>query len=102
MSFRNPRQRTRRTRYISAAIGLATLAGLPARPAVSSGGAAAEWPSYAGDKASTKYSPLAQIDKDNFKCLKVAWTWRSADEEVVRAPTARPPCPRPARAVTSC
>ena len=41
--------------------------------------------SYGGDKASSKYSPLAQIGKDNFTRLRVAWTWRSADEEVVKA-----------------
>ena len=44
-----------------------------------------EWASYGGDKASSKYSPLTQISSDNFNRLKVAWTWRSADEEVVKA-----------------
>jgi hypothetical protein len=37
------------------------------------------------DKASSKYSPLAQIGKDNFSRLRLAWTWRSAEEEVVKA-----------------
>jgi len=46
---------------------------------------ATEWLSYGGDKASSKYSPLAQISSDNFNRLKVAWTWRSADEEVTKA-----------------
>ena len=45
-------------------------------------GTATEWLSYGGDKASSKYSPLAQIGRDNFNRLKVAWTWRSADEEI--------------------
>ena len=48
-------------------------------------GTATEWLSYGGDKASTKYSPLAQIDRDNFTRLKVAWTWHSAEEEVTKA-----------------
>ncbi len=48
-------------------------------------GAAREWPSYGGDKASSKYSPLDQIGPDNFNRLSVAWTWRSADEEIVKA-----------------
>ena len=48
-------------------------------------GTATEWLSYGGDKASTKYSPLAQIDRDNFKRLQVAWTWHSAEEEVIKA-----------------
>jgi len=42
--------------------------------------AATEWSSYSGDKASSKYSPLAQIGGDNFNRLTVAWTWRSAEE----------------------
>ena len=46
---------------------------------------ATEWLSYSGDKAGSKYSPLAQIGTDNFNRLRVAWTWRSADEEIVKA-----------------
>ncbi len=38
-----------------------------------------EWPTYGGDLASTKYSPLAQITKDNFSALKVAWRVSSPD-----------------------
>ena len=41
-------------------------------------GTATEWWSYGGDKAGWKYSPLAQIGRDNFNRLRVAWTWRSA------------------------
>ena len=48
-------------------------------------GTATEWLSYAGDKAGSKYSPLDQIAADNFHRLRVAWTWRSADEEVIEA-----------------
>jgi quinoprotein glucose dehydrogenase len=48
-------------------------------------GKAAEWLSYGADKASSKYSPLAQIGADNFKRLKVAWKWRSPDEAVATA-----------------
>jgi len=47
--------------------------------------AVTEWPSYAGDKASTKYSPLAQINGGNFSRLKTAWVWKSAEEEVAKA-----------------
>ncbi len=46
---------------------------------------ATEWLSYGGDKASSKYSPLAQIGRGNFNRLRVAWTWRSAEEEVAKA-----------------
>jgi len=48
-------------------------------------GTATEWLSYGGDKASSKYSPLTQINGDNFPRLRVAWTWRSAEEEVAKA-----------------
>lgn len=34
--------------------------------------AATEWLSYGGDKASSKYSPLAQISGGNFSRLKIA------------------------------
>ena|SRR5260221_6238139 len=37
-----------------------------------------EWLSYGGDKAGTKYSPLAQIGSENFNRLRVAWTWSSS------------------------
>jgi quinoprotein glucose dehydrogenase len=46
---------------------------------------AAEWLSYAGDKASSKYSPLDQINGDNFNRMKIAWTLRSPDEEIEKA-----------------
>ncbi|MSO55357.1 MAG: pyrroloquinoline quinone-dependent dehydrogenase [Acidobacteria bacterium] len=38
-----------------------------------------EWPTYGGDLASTKYSPLAQITKDNFSSLTIAWRTKSPD-----------------------
>ena len=39
-----------------------------------------EWRSYGGDKGGTKYSPLDQIDADNFADLEIAWRWQSVDE----------------------
>ena len=38
-----------------------------------------EWPTYGGDLGSTKYSPLDQINKDNFGDLEIAWRWKSVD-----------------------
>src|SRR5689334_3586188 len=69
----------------AAVLGMVLLVGTAAGPAPSGQSAGGEWPNYGGDQASTKYAPLAQIDRDNFKRLKVAWTWRSPDEEVIRA-----------------
>jgi glucose dehydrogenase len=35
-----------------------------------------EWRHWGGDMASTRYSPLDQINADNFGDLEVAWVWR--------------------------
>src|SRR6516165_7913053 len=36
-----------------------------------------EWTTYGGDLASTRYSPLDQISKDNFRTLEVAWRFKT-------------------------
>ena len=41
--------------------------------------ATGEWPSYGGDLANSKYSPLDQIDASNFSALRVAWRAKSPD-----------------------
>src|SRR5438045_3182751 len=38
---------------------------------------AAEWTTYGGDLASTRYSPLDQINKENFSTLEVAWRFKT-------------------------
>lgn len=38
-----------------------------------------DWPTYGGDLGNTKYSPLDQINKENFVHLKMMWRWTSAD-----------------------
>jgi len=47
------------------------LHGQPAKPK------GAEWPTYGGDLASTRYSPLDQITRDNFNKLEVAWRFKT-------------------------
>jgi quinoprotein glucose dehydrogenase len=37
-----------------------------------------EWRYLNGDPSSTRYSALDQINKDNFKNLKIAWRWKPA------------------------
>ena len=37
----------------------------------------AEWLANRGDLASTSYSPLDQINRDNVRKLRIAWRWRS-------------------------
>ena len=36
-----------------------------------------EWRTYGGDEASTRYSPLDQINRDTIKNMRVAWVWKS-------------------------
>ncbi|HEX7139494.1 MAG TPA: PQQ-binding-like beta-propeller repeat protein [Vicinamibacterales bacterium] len=36
-----------------------------------------EWTTYGGDLASTRYSPLDQINKDNFGKLEIAWRFKT-------------------------
>ncbi len=36
-----------------------------------------EWQSYTGDARGTRYSPLDQIDADNFSDLEVAWSFKT-------------------------
>ena len=50
----------------------------PSKPAVSST-AIGEWPTYGGDLANSKYSPLDQITAANFASLKIAWRAKSPD-----------------------
>ena len=43
-----------------------------------------EWRAYGSDLGNSKYSPLTQIDKDNFARLEVRWRWRSVDANLSR------------------
>ena len=64
-----------RFRYGWTAALAACLAAAPAGLAAQEEGTRnGEWPSYGGDLAHTRYSPLDEIDGDNFNDLEVAWT----------------------------
>ncbi|MEX0963298.1 MAG: PQQ-binding-like beta-propeller repeat protein [Pseudohongiellaceae bacterium] len=41
-----------------------------------------EWPSYAADAGSTKYTSLSQIDGENFSDLELVWRWQSIDGDL--------------------
>jgi quinoprotein glucose dehydrogenase len=58
---------------------LALMVGLSAfRLSAQSGGTkAGEWPTYGGDLASTRYSPLDQVDASNFNKLQIAWRFKT-------------------------
>src|SRR5712671_1375045 len=53
------------------------LAGVALRGQQPSKPKGAEWPTYGGDLASTRYSSLDQITKDNFGKLEVAWRFKT-------------------------
>ncbi len=62
-----------------------------AGPALAQHGATnGEWRHYAGDQGSTKYSPLDQINAENFADLEVAWRWESADKALEGKAPANP------------
>ena len=44
-----------------------------------------EWRAYGGDQANTKYAPLDQIARANVRNLRIAWRWRSIDQDVLAA-----------------
>ena len=62
--------------------GFIALAAIAAPAFGQSGATGGGWPHYAGDHGSTKYTPLNQIDKDNFKDLEILWRWESADKDL--------------------
>lgn len=41
-----------------------------------------DWLTYGGDLYSSKYSPLDQINAENFADLEIVWRWKSADERL--------------------
>src|SRR6266851_5577568 len=41
-----------------------------------------EWPAYGRDPGGSRYSPLRQIDRNNVKTLKAAWTYRTGAADI--------------------
>lgn len=50
---------------------------------------AQDWPSYGATILSQKYSALSQINRDNFRNLKIAWTWKTPDIELIANDTVK-------------
>ena len=67
----------RRVLFLTAAVSLliASVSGQASKPSTASG----EWPTYGGDLANSKYSPLDQITSANFASLRIAWRMKSPD-----------------------
>ncbi len=65
-----------------AAILLATAIGI-GRQGSTAGGADVEWRAYSGDRGSTKYAALDQINKGNVAQLKIAWRRPAVDGSLI-------------------
>jgi len=63
--------------YVLCAIGF-SVALLRAQQGTRSG----QWPNHSGDKGSTKYSPLDQINKNNVRNLRIVWRRPAAADEL--------------------
>jgi quinoprotein glucose dehydrogenase len=70
----------KRTKLVSLAVGVACAAALPVAaqkyetfPSTKNG----EWPHYTADLKGTKYSPLDQVNAQNFNKLEVAWRFKT-------------------------
>jgi quinoprotein glucose dehydrogenase len=74
------RRATRRWSAMAAGATVAILAAcIAAASTPADAGPVAEWPSYGNDPGGMRYSPLDQINRDNVKDLKVAWTYHTGD-----------------------
>lgn len=81
-------RRSNTFRILAAAAAISGFATLPA--AAQYGAPNGDWPHYAGDQGSTKYSGLDQIDARNFEELKVVWRWESVDDQLVDKTSFKP------------
>ena len=65
-------------RYVGfATLAVATCVWLAASGLAQEGAPDREWRTYGGDLASTRYSPLDQINASNFTKLEVAWRFKT-------------------------
>jgi quinoprotein glucose dehydrogenase len=67
----------RRVGFLAVVLSLVvtSVSGQAPRPSTTTG----EWPTYGGDLANSKYSPLDQVTAANFGSLKIAWQMKSPD-----------------------
>ena len=65
----------RRVAPLITRVCFAAVVGAALSTVAADGTAGGEWRHHGGDHASTKYSPLTQIDAGNFSTLQVAWRW---------------------------
>ncbi|HEY7182437.1 MAG TPA: pyrroloquinoline quinone-dependent dehydrogenase [Blastocatellia bacterium] len=88
MTVRQDRQRKRRS-WMSGILIVIVLTALGSLETFTHGPAAAggskqesDWPAYGRDPGGSRYSPLAQVNRENVNSLKVAWTYRTGAADV--------------------
>ena len=82
-----PRMRLRMLWPVSALVVLAPLARWQQAPR------GVDWPNYGNDKGGLKYSPLADINRDNVARLAVAFTWASDERNIPASEGQKPARP---------
>jgi quinoprotein glucose dehydrogenase len=73
---------SRRTRAVWLGLGFLAVAAIEVR---TQGNGTGDWRYFLGDAAGTKYSPLAQITRENVKDLRVVWRRPSVDASLTGA-----------------
>jgi quinoprotein glucose dehydrogenase len=87
MATRNRKLTDRLTRGSRLAAGLLIFAGLTIPACKSKFGVTAppvpntDWPTYGGNKAENRYSPLQEINISNVKDLQIAWTYDAREQQ---------------------
>ena len=71
--------------FIVAAISICTLQACAQQPSATVSASIQEWPSYGRDYSNQRYSPLAQINRDNVAQLTSAWTYHSGVKATFQA-----------------
>ena len=74
------------------AVGLAAGAMLAA-PMAQSFAQRVDWPQPSGDAGAMRWSPLADIDRNNVSRLGIAWTWKTNEKNIPAAADQRPARP---------
>ena len=72
---------------VASAVALATVVALPA---------AAQrvgWPTPSGDPGAMRWSPLADVNRDNVQQLQVAWRWKTGEKNILAGPDQKPARP---------
>ncbi len=52
-----------------------------------------DWPAPSGDAGALRWSPLADVSRDNVARLKLAWSWKTGERAIPAGPDQRPARP---------